>query len=75
MANVELRFLDFYDKELVYLTTEVASIRTPIEDDFNDRINISIHNSIGDEIEIYLDKSTAIRFAKTIRTEINKIKD
>jgi len=29
----------------------------------------------GDEFTITLDKSTAIKFAKTLRTEINKIQD
>ena len=27
----------------------------------------------GSTFEVYLDKSTAIKFAKTLRTEINKI--
>jgi hypothetical protein len=30
-------------------------------------------SSLGKENKIYLDKSTAIKFAKTLRTEINKI--
>jgi|TARA_R110002153_G_scaffold23901_1_gene76795 hypothetical protein len=30
---------------------------------------------VGMEQEIYLDITTAIKFAKTIRTEINKIKE
>ena len=29
----------------------------------------------GDYISFHLDKSTAIKFAKTLRTEINKIKE
>ena len=37
-------------------------------------IQISIYSeNIGSEIIIYLDKKTSIRFAKTIRTEINKM--
>jgi hypothetical protein len=37
----------------------------------NDEISISIQ---GDALEyIYLDKSTAIKFSKILRTEINKI--
>jgi len=29
----------------------------------------------GSEVEVYLDIPTAIRFSKTIRTEINKVKE
>jgi len=37
-----------------------------------DEILISIDNGI-EYMSVYLDKSTAIKFAKTLRTEINKI--
>ena len=39
-----------------------------------DSIQIVLTNDLGDFNYIYLDKSTAIKFAKTLRTEINKIK-
>ena len=39
-----------------------------------DVIRVSSYDSdIKTQIDLYLDKKTAIRFAKSIRTEINKI--
>jgi len=46
-----------------------------IEEDRRSTIKIEISDPLAcDEIAtIFLDKSTAIKFAKTLRTEINKI--
>ncbi len=63
MANVELRFIDNnYDNVFIRTKSigELIAIQI-IEDD----------NSLN----ITLDKSTAIKFAKTLRTEINKIEE
>ncbi len=66
MAKFTLKFLDStysIDKSIL------------VEADLLEKeIFIEIKNSITDEfISIFLDKSTAIKFAKTLRTEINKI--
>jgi len=65
MAKIELKFLDFIDSE------EFIKVNV---DETNQLIEIY---SISQEQStfIVLDKSTAIKFAKTLRTEINKIKD
>ena len=65
MAKIELKFLDFIDSE--------EFIRVNV-DKTNQLIEIY---SISQEQStfIVLDKSTAIKFAKTLRTEINKIKE
>lgn len=65
MAKIDLKFLDKYDSNITIKTVvceELTDIFISTED--ND-------NAFG----IWLDKSTAIRFAKTLRTEINKIQD
>ena len=61
MAKIDLKFIDSrcgHD----YIQTNIATddiLISGIED--------------GRHFEVYLDKSTAIKFAKTLRTEINKI--
>jgi hypothetical protein len=71
MAKFELRFFDFYgNKDWIKCFED--------DDGENSLIKIvSFLNSDGEnqEISIYLDKSTAIKFAKTLRTEINKIQE
>ena len=65
MAKIDLKFLDKYDSNITIKTVvceELTDIFISTED--ND-------NAFG----IWLDKSTAIRFAKTLRTEINKIQE
>ena len=65
MANYEIRFkcnVELND----FITTEVVNDKTLIE------VSMFIEN---DSYDIILDKSTAIKFAKTLRTEINKIQD
>jgi len=63
MAKFELKFKDI-DKENTTIQCEVFD-QKEIE------VLIKIERVI--KTAIYLDKSTAIKFAKTLRTEINKI--
>jgi len=64
MAKFELKFLDFYDD---------TSIEANVHTELQNIIEIYIKYNGNDGICIHLDKSTAIKFAKTLRTEINKI--
>ena len=72
MAKIDLKFLDYWEDD------DFIQVKTVFEctNDGGSEELISIktvsHNE-GKEVEIYLDKSTAIKFAKTLRTEINKI--
>ena len=69
MAKFELKFLDCFGNN-DYLTCEK---KQQVDEEFNEHwINISISNN-GKIFSIMLDKSTAIKFSKTLRTEINKI--
>ena len=72
MEKIDLKFLcDLNEKDSI-----IANVDNRF--DFNERkygmIRIRV---ITDEEEsfVFLDKSTAIKFAKTLRTEINKIKE
>lgn len=72
MAKFELRFIDeFKDYKISINVCEL----TPDDVNFRKCINISIFNpdETKEIADIILDKSTAIKFAKTLRTEINKI--
>ena len=71
MANFDLKFLDKKDNtklgvnhhrldNIISIYIERIGEETPEEDSL---------------LCIHLDKSTAIKFAKTLRTEINKIKE
>ena len=67
MAKFELKFKDFYEeKDFVkaehYKNSDTQEETVCIEGNHN-----------GYDFLIMLDKSTAIKFAKTLRTEINKI--
>jgi hypothetical protein len=64
--------ITFRDSEFKQNTFDVHKTNC----DGNDRITITCFDE-NNEItySIWLDKSTAIRFAKTLRTEINKIQD
>lgn len=63
MAKFELKFLDSYDNCTIQ-TIKVA----------DEKICIEIFDPLENmNISIFLDKSTAIKFSKTLRTEINKI--
>lgn len=66
MAKFDLKFIDAFDDDS-FIKCNVAESQDP-----NKWIEI---RSFYDEHEtiIWLDKSTAIKFAKTLRTEINKI--
>ena len=65
MAKIEVRFLDVQDD----CYAELHQIDGIISIYLNDED--ARHNGVC----IHLDKSTAIKFAKTLRTEINKIQD
>jgi hypothetical protein len=60
MANFELKFFDSYFKDFI----KVEKLKN--------EIIITLKEGVFFR-DITLDKSTAIKFAKTLRTEINKI--
>lgn len=63
MAKIDLKFLDFINSQ------EFIKVKA---DEKNNLIEISAESQ-DQKTFVALDKSTAIRFAKTLRTEINKI--
>lgn len=63
MAKIDLKFLDYIN------SNEFVSVNV---DNKNKLIEIKC-SSQNKHTFIVLDKSTAIKFAKTLRTEINKI--
>ena len=65
MANIEIRFL-CDSKDGSYITAKNL---------INPCVDIVIVDKNNDYHEVILDKSTAIKFAKTLRTEINKVKE
>jgi hypothetical protein len=67
MAKYEIRFFDVDDRGLFI---ETASYQ-------DNQIGITLTDVRSNDggYTIFLDKSTAIKFAKTLRTEINKIKE
>jgi len=66
MANIDLRFIDRIVSD--------DFIQVKKYDTYNCGNVIQISGTEkGQRFQILLDKSTAIRFAKTLRTEINKI--
>lgn len=70
MAKIDLKHLDFF--------VEDDFIKASIYDSCSEdgeliRIEGYDSDSLSKNFNVYLDKSTAIRFAKTLRTEINKI--
>ena len=69
MAKFDLKFLST-DTESDWIKTNAVSIDC---DGIYDEISIEL-KECNISTTIYLDKSTAIKFAKTLRTEINKIK-
>jgi hypothetical protein len=68
MAKFELKFIDKTDENcnarIIQVNNEIAIV-----------INNEDNKNIYESLCIVLDKSTAIKFAKTLRTEINKIKE
>lgn len=67
MAKFELKFIDNVE-DSEYIRVEKYN------NEHSEVISIFGHSNQS-EFCIWLDKSTAIKFAKTLRTEINKIKD
>ena len=62
MAKVELKFLDSLDNHSIKVVEDGGLISVISNTGFGDN-----------DLCVCLDKSTAIKFAKTLRTEINKI--
>lgn len=58
--------------ELKFLSNDGPDYSIKVESD-DDQVIITTEDSNQESITICLDKSTAIKFAKTLRTEINKI--
>lgn len=70
MAQIEVKHLDFH------YTDDFISAKAVIKHTLGDKPFISITGvDCLYEFVINLDKSTAIKFAKTLRTEINKIQE
>ena len=70
MAKIDLKFLDTSDG--CWIKCELGLDN----DDSQEVIRIELYNQYTKNIgEVNLDKSTVIKFAKTLRTEINKIVD
>lgn len=70
MAKFELKFIDASDTMYV----DVNKIKINVSNKDMHLIEINIYGIDGKSKNwIRLDKSTAIKFAKTLRTEINKI--
>ncbi len=69
MAKTHLKFIDRYDDD------SISVIKTNIElySKTDQVIHIEIACHRQETVWVNLDKSTAIKFAKTLRTEINKI--
>ena len=64
MAKIDLKHLDYFKHSDFIQVVESNGII---------KITGIDESSSDEEFEIYLEKSTAIKFAKTLRTEINKI--
>jgi hypothetical protein len=71
MAKFELKFIDVAQPE-AYIKVGVIDSETESINEIK-VISITGLSDEGDNFRIWLDKSTAIKFAKTLRTEINKI--
>ena len=71
MAKFDLKFLCETGIENAFIKCKIYEE----DDNGNKTIQIMISDPLVSKNEsiIYLDKSTAIKFAKTLRTEINKI--
>ena len=74
MAKFELKFLDCIDENnFIKVSKAECEFATAFENcNVAQVIRIQLEVE-GNEVLIDLDKSTAIKFAKTLRTEINKI--
>ena len=65
MANITLQF-NCYSDNSTYLETYL---------NIGNGITVMVNDDTDEPKIILLDKSTAIKFAKTLRTEINKIEE
>jgi hypothetical protein len=65
MAKFEIKFIDAYETKDFIQCNAISPLGEHV-------IGFDI-SSQGQQCFIILDKSTAIKFAKTLRTEINKI--
>ena len=78
MANIDIKFLDGNNYIQVNGINSIHKEDNFISITGYDEIAVPVNNEL-DEIpatfSIWLDVSTAIKFAKTLRTEINKIKE
>ncbi len=74
MANIDLKFLDGMGS---YIQVNAENTLEGFDKDAcGEDVRIIINGYCVDtdeEFNVWLDKSTAIKFAKTLRTEINKI--
>jgi len=68
MAKTNLEFLDFTDDSFI----KVDVFFWGIDDTAFIKIQ-GFSDGNNSDFTVFLDKSTAIKFAKTLRTEINKI--
>jgi len=72
MAKIDLKFIDcIEDRDYIKVFIDEEYFEEHDED--RQCIKIIGYNAPDDPFTICLDKSTAIKFAKTLRTEINKI--
>ena len=71
MAKFELKFFDAYGFQSIEVHKQTYELFTKSEDVIY--ISMGDWNKEKSDMFIRLDKSTAIKFAKTLRTEINKI--
>lgn len=69
MAKFDIRFMDAIAAGSAYVKCRMIGKEKKSD---NEYIEIIINDN-GEVVNIWLDKSTAIKFAKTLRTEINKI--
>jgi hypothetical protein len=69
MAKFQIKFFDSFNNKTIQVYKNNVELFTKNKD----VISILSTDFSGFQIEINLDKSTAIKFAKTLRTEINKI--
>lgn len=65
MAKFELKFLDKFDENTIEVFEEDGVITIILKEIYD--------GTTLESLCVCLDKSTSIKFAKTLRTEINKI--
>tara|TARA_R110002051_G_scaffold250593_1_gene309955 strand:+ start:129 stop:371 length:243 start_codon:yes stop_codon:yes gene_type:complete len=76
MAKINLKFLDFINEDTHIKVKHETSKHYVFNEWKNTEVlSIDLYQHGGFEACIELDISTAIKFAKTLRTEINKAKE